>query len=89
MAHKKGAGSSTNGRESNAQRRGVKIFGGQEVRCGNILVRQLGTHIKAGAHVRVGRDFTLYATADGHVKYTRLPHGQKSVSIVLLPEAGA
>lgn len=89
MAHKKGAGSSTNGRDSNAQRRGVKIFGGQEVRCGNILVRQLGTHIKAGAHVKVGRDFTLYATADGQVKYIRLPDGQKSVSIVLLPEASA
>ena len=88
MAHKKGAGSSTNGRDSNAQRRGGKIFGGQEVRCGHILVRQLGTHIKAGAHVKVGRDFTLYATADGHVKYIRLPDGQKSVSIVLSPEAG-
>lgn len=69
MAHKKGQGSSRNGRDSNAQRRGVKRFGGQRVRAGNILVRQLGTKIHPGANVGCGRDYTLFALVDGVVHY--------------------
>ena len=69
MAHKKGQGSSRNGRDSNAQRRGVKIFAGQPVRAGNILVRQLGTRIHPGRNVGLGRDFTLFALCDGVVDY--------------------
>jgi len=82
MAHKKGGGSSRNGRDSNAQRRGVKKFGGEQVRNGNIIVRQLGTKIKPGTNVGIGRDFTLYAIADGLVVYESLPNGQKKVSVV-------
>jgi len=67
MAHKKGQGSSRNGRDSNAQRRGVKRFGGQFVRAGNILVRQLGTKFHPGRGVGMGRDYTLYALAAGRV----------------------
>jgi large subunit ribosomal protein L27 len=69
MAHKKGQGSSRNGRDSQSQRRGVKRFGGQLVRAGTILVRQVGTRIHAGRNVGVGRDFTLFALTDGVVKY--------------------
>ncbi len=82
MAHKKGGGSSRNGRDSNAQRRGVKRFGGEQVRNGNIIVRQLGTKIKPGTNVGIGRYFTLYAIADGLVVYDSLPNGQKKVSVV-------
>ena len=82
MAHKKGGGSSRNGRDSNSQRRGVKKFGGEQVRNGNIIVRQLGTKIKPGTNVGIGRDFTLYAIADGLVVYDSLPSGQKKVSVV-------
>ena len=82
MAHKKGGGSSRNGRDSNAQRRGVKKFGGEKVRNGNIIVRQCGTKIKPGINVGIGRDFTLYAIADGLVVYDSLPSGQKKVSVV-------
>ncbi len=69
MAHKKGQGSSRNGRDSNGQRRGVKRFGGQFVRAGNILVRQVGTRIHPGRNVGVGRDFTLFALTDGVLSY--------------------
>ena len=69
MAHKKGQGSSRNGRDSNGQRRGVKLFGGQAVRAGNILVRQVGTKIHPGQHVGCGKDFTLFALRDGVVQY--------------------
>jgi large subunit ribosomal protein L27 len=69
MAHKKGAGSSRNGRDSNGQRRGVKRFGGQQVRAGNILVRQLGTKFHPGTNVGLGKDFTLFALVDGTVKF--------------------
>jgi len=79
MAHKKGQGSSRNGRDSNAQRRGVKRFGGQAVRAGNILVRQCGTRYHAGKGVGQGNDYTLYALIDGEVKYDR---GGRRVSIV-------
>ncbi|MCP3986115.1 MAG: 50S ribosomal protein L27 [bacterium] len=69
MSHKKGQGSSRNGRDSNGQRRGVKRFGGQTVRAGNILVRQVGTRIHPGTHVGCGKDFTLFALRDGVVQY--------------------
>jgi large subunit ribosomal protein L27 len=69
MAHKKGQGSSRNGRDSNPQFRGVKCYGGEVVRSGNILVRQVGTRIKPGRNVRMGRDYTLFAVADGVVEY--------------------
>jgi len=71
MAHKKGQGSSRNGRDSNAQRRGVKRFGGQSVRAGNILVRQVGNKFHPGANVGQGKDYTLYALVDGVVKFDR------------------
>jgi len=71
MAHKKGQGSSRNGRDSNSQRRGVKIFAGQRVQAGNILVRQLGTRIRPGRGVGCGRDYTLFALTDGVVHYGR------------------
>jgi large subunit ribosomal protein L27 len=69
MAHKKGQGSSRNGRDSNGQRRGVKVFAGETVSAGSILVRQVGTGIHAGRHVGIGRDYTLFALRDGVVKY--------------------
>ena len=71
MAHKKGQGSSRNGRDSNGQRRGVKVFGGQRVNAGTILVRQVGTRIHAGRNVGRGRDFTLFALCDGVVQYRK------------------
>jgi large subunit ribosomal protein L27 len=71
VAHKKGQGSSRNGRDSNGQRRGVKRYGGEPVRAGNILVRQVGTRIHPGTNVGVGKDFTLFALADGVVQYGR------------------
>ena len=82
MAHKKGQGSSRNGRDSGGQRRGVKIFGGEKVRAGNILVRQLGTLIHPGANVGVGRDWTLFALVDGTAKYERHGRDKRRVSIV-------
>ncbi len=71
MAHKKGQGSSRNGRDSNGQRRGVKRFGGQYVRAGNIIVRQLGTVFQPGKGVGKGNDYTLFALVDGYVKFDR------------------
>jgi large subunit ribosomal protein L27 len=73
MAHKKGQGSTRNGRDSNAQYRGVKLFGGQKVVAGSILVRQCGTKFFPGSNVGIGKDYTLFATADGHVRF----HGRK------------
>lgn len=81
MAHKKGGGSSRNGRDSNAQRLGVKRYAGQYVLSGNILVRQRGTKIKPGENVKVGSDDTLFAVADGVVQFDTLPNGQKRVNI--------
>lgn len=81
MAHKKGGGSSRNGRDSNAQRLGVKKFAGQEVLSGNILVRQRGTKIKPGLNVKVGTDDTLFAVAQGVVEFETLPTGQKRVHV--------
>lgn len=81
MAHKKGQGSSRNGRDSNAQRRGTKVFGGETVSAGSIIVRQLGTKIHPGTNVKLGRDFTLFATVDGVVKFERLGRDRKKVSV--------
>ena len=69
MAHKKGQGSSRNGRDSNAQRRGIKVFGGQTVKAGSVIVRQCGTRFKPGSNVRIGRDNTLFATVAGRVRF--------------------
>ncbi len=69
MAHKKGQGSSSNGRDSNAKSRGIKRYAGQTVRSGNILVRQVGTRFKPGVGVRMGNDYTLYAVRDGVVRF--------------------
>jgi large subunit ribosomal protein L27 len=71
MAHKKGQGSTTNGRDSNAQRRGIKRFGGQAVTAGTILVRQLGTKLHPGINVGCGRDYTLFALKDGVVEFDK------------------
>ena len=81
MAHKKAAGSSKNGRDSNAQRRGVKRYGGQKVKAGNILVRQLGTRIHPGDNVGIGKDYTLFAKIDGIVAYERVGRSRKKVSV--------
>jgi large subunit ribosomal protein L27 len=81
MAHKKGGGSSRNGRDSNAQRLGVKRYAGELVLSGNIIVRQHGTRIKPGENIGVGKDYTLFATTTGTVIFETLPSGQKIVSI--------
>jgi len=81
MAHKKAGGSSRNGRDSNGQRRGVKKFGGEVVRAGNILVRQLGTKIHPGTNVGCGRDYTLFAKVDGVVTFEDFGKDKKRVSI--------
>jgi large subunit ribosomal protein L27 len=81
MSHKKAAGSSKNGRDSNAQRRGVKIFGGQTVTAGNIIVRQVGTKIHPGNNVGMGRDYTLFAKIDGVVAFERKGRDRKKVSV--------
>jgi large subunit ribosomal protein L27 len=81
MAHKKAAGSSKNGRDSNAQRRGVKRYGGEIVKAGNILIRQIGTRIHPGDNVGMGRDYTLFAKIDGIVAYERVGRSRKRVSV--------
>lgn len=81
MAHKKAGGSSRNGRDSDGQRRGVKRYGGQQVRAGNILVRQLGTKIHPGENVGLGKDYTLFAKVDGIVAFERLGKSRKKVSV--------
>jgi large subunit ribosomal protein L27 len=82
MAHKKGGGSSRNGRDSKGQRLGVKVYSGEQVLSGNILVRQRGTRIKPGQNVDVGSDDTLFATMDGIVVYETIRDGRKRVSVV-------
>jgi large subunit ribosomal protein L27 len=82
MAHKKGAGSTKNGRDSNSQRLGVKRFGGEEVRAGNILLRQRGMKFKPGANVGCGKDFTLFALTDGVVKFDHKDGKHKRINIV-------
>jgi large subunit ribosomal protein L27 len=81
MAHKKAGGSSRNGRDSQGQRRGVKIYAGQVVKAGNILVRQRGTKIHAGLNVGMGKDCTLFAEKDGIVKYEDFGKGRKKASV--------
>ncbi|MDR2861330.1 MAG: 50S ribosomal protein L27 [Syntrophobacterales bacterium] len=81
MAHKKGQGSSRNGRDSNAQRRGVKVFGGQTINAGGIIIRQLGTKIHPGNNVGLGRDYTIFAKIDGVVKFERFDKKRKQVSV--------
>ncbi len=82
MAHKKGGGSSRNGRDSNSQRLGVKRYAGEQVVSGNSLVRQRGTRIKPGLNVGIGKDDTIFAVANGFVVYETLPNGQKLVSVM-------
>ncbi len=83
MAHKKAAGSSRNGRDSESKRLGVKRFGGQLVKAGNILVRQRGTHFHAGTNVGIGRDHTLFALVEGKVQFnTRGPRNRRFVSVI-------
>ncbi len=82
MAHKKGVGSSRNGRDSQSKRLGVKRFGGQPVRAGTIIVRQRGTRIHPGSNVRKGSDDTLFATADGRVRFESFGRNRRRVSIV-------
>jgi len=83
MAHKKAGGSSRNGRDSESKRLGVKVFGGQAINAGNIIVRQRGTHIHPGDNVRCGKDHTLFATTDGKVEFiTRGPQNRKFVRVV-------
>jgi large subunit ribosomal protein L27 len=81
MAHKKGGGSTRNGRGSNAQYRGIKVFGGQAVSAGSILVRQVGQTINPGRNVGVGRDYTLFALVDGTVQYEHASRTKKRVSV--------
>jgi large subunit ribosomal protein L27 len=83
MAHKKGAGSTKNGRDSNAQRLGVKRFGGEKVRAGNILVRQRGMKFKPGSNVGYGKDFTLFALTDGTVKFDYKEGKQKRINVIV------
>jgi large subunit ribosomal protein L27 len=86
MAHKKAGGSSRNGRDSHGQRLGVKVFGGQTVLAGNILVRQRGTKIHPGLNVKAGRDWTLFALIPGRVQYERLDKTRKRVSVYPIVE---
>jgi len=81
MAHKKGQGSSRNGRDSNAQRRGIKVYGGEKINAGSIIVRQVGTKIHPGNNVGLGKDFTLFSLINGVVKYERLDKTRKKVSV--------
>ena len=84
MAHKKAGGSSRNGRDSASQRRGVKRFGGQSVRAGNILVRQVGTKFHPGQNVGMGKDYTLFAKTDGVVRFERRGKNRRKVSVYAL-----
>ncbi len=87
MAHKKGQGSSRNGRDSNSQKRGMKVSGGQQITAGTIIIRQLGTKVHAGSNVRVGRDHTLFALVDGVVTFERKDKKRKQVSVYPAAEA--
>ncbi|MDW3648037.1 MAG: 50S ribosomal protein L27 [Bacteroidia bacterium] len=87
MAHKKGGGSSRNGRESESKRLGVKIYGGQKVIPGNIIVRQRGTKFRAGEGVGMGKDHTLYSLSEGTVKFTTRTYNQKTRKVVSVEEA--
>jgi large subunit ribosomal protein L27 len=82
MAHKKGGGSSRNGRDSKSKRLGVKKYGGEQVRAGNIIVRQRGTRIKPGINVGLGKDHTIFAKVDGTVQFETVRDGRKRVSVL-------
>ncbi|MBM4403387.1 MAG: 50S ribosomal protein L27 [Candidatus Cloacimonetes bacterium] len=82
MAHKKGVGSSRNGRDSNPKYRGVKKYGSEKVIAGNIIVRQKGTKFHPGKNVGIGRDFTIYSLIDGYVKFETKAEGKKFVSVI-------
>ncbi|HCM15064.1 MAG: 50S ribosomal protein L27 [Candidatus Cloacimonadales bacterium] len=86
MAHKKGVGSSRNGRDSNPKYRGVKKYGSEYVSAGNIIVRQKGTKIHPGSNVGLGRDFTIFSLIDGHVKFVTKKAGKKFVSVEPISE---
>lgn len=86
MAHKKGAGSTRNGRDSNSKRLGVKMYGGETVIPGNIILRQRGTRVKPGNHVGLGKDYTIYSLIEGEVKF-ETKHGRKYVSVYPTVEA--
>ena len=81
MAHKKGSGTSRNGRDSHSKRLGVKRFGGEKVTAGSILVRQRGTRFKPGHNVGLGRDYTIFSTIDGYVKFETIRDGRKQISV--------
>jgi len=81
MAHKKGQGATRNGRDSNAQFRGVKVFGGEQVTAGSILVRQVGSTFHAGRNVGTGKDYTLWARIDGVVKFERMGKSKQRISV--------
>jgi large subunit ribosomal protein L27 len=87
MAHKKGQGSTRNGRDSAPKMRGVKLFAGQQIKAGSILVRQVGTKFHAGDNVGIGRDWTLFSKIDGVVKFER--HGKSKMRIAVYPTAAA
>jgi large subunit ribosomal protein L27 len=87
MAHKKGQGSTRNGRDSGPKMRGVKLFAGQQIKAGSILVRQVGTKFHAGDNVGIGRDWTLFSKIDGVVKFER--HGKSKMRIAVYPTAAA
>ena len=89
MAHKKAGGSSRNGRDSNSQRLGLKIFGGEQVLAGNIIARQRGTKWHAGRNVGLGRDHTLFALVNGHVEFRSKSQGRIFVSVLPMTEAAA
>ena len=82
MAHKKAGGSSKNGRDSNGQRRGVKVFGGEAIRAGGIIVRQLGTKFHPGRNVGMGKDFTIYSKVDGTVAFQRKDKRRTQISVI-------
>lgn len=81
MAHKKGQGSSRNGRDSNSQRRGVKVYGGEKINAGSIIVRQVGTVFHPGNNVGLGKDYTIFSRIDGFVKFERLDKKRKKISV--------
>lgn len=89
MAHKKGQGSTRNGRDSAGQRRGVKKFGGENVRAGNIIIRQLGTKFHPGENVGLGRDYTIFSLVDGRVFFDTTPRGRKRVNVIPFEEETA
>lgn len=89
MAHKKGQGSSRNGRDSESKRRGVKKFGGEVVRAGNIIVRQCGTKFKPGRNVGLGRDYTIFSKIDGQVTFENIRGGRKQISVYPIETSAA